>query len=78
MTHQISSAQQQTRRALRLPEVLRITGLPRATMYRWAATGRFPKPFKLGPRASAWDSMAVEAWLAERMQASDDETPDAN
>lgn len=32
---------------LRLPEVIRRTGLPRSTIYRKMSEGKFPKPVKL-------------------------------
>ena len=36
----------------RLPEVERRTGLSRATLYRMAATGEFPRPIRLSVRAA--------------------------
>ena len=38
---------------LRLPEVERRTGLRRAHLYKLARAGTFPKPLKIGARASA-------------------------
>jgi predicted DNA-binding transcriptional regulator AlpA len=38
---------------VRLPAVVKATGLSRATLYRLARTGAFPRPRKLGERASA-------------------------
>jgi predicted DNA-binding transcriptional regulator AlpA len=46
---------------LRLPQVLSIIPVCRASWWRGCQTGRYPKPVKLGPRtndaafASAWD-----------------------
>lgn len=37
-----------------------------ATVWRWAAEGRFPKPFKLGPNTTVWDLDQVEAFLAQQ------------
>lgn len=39
---------------LRLPEVLAIIPVSRATWYDGIKTGRFPAQVKLGPRAAAW------------------------
>ena len=39
---------------LRLPAVLRLTGLGRSTLYRLISEGAFPPPVKLAKRASAW------------------------
>lgn len=49
---------------LRQPEVTKITGLPRSSIY--AAEG-FPTPIKIGPRASGWLLSEVRAWLAQRV-----------
>jgi prophage regulatory protein len=52
---------------LRLPEVERRTGLRRAHLYKLARAGRFPRPLKIGARASAWRASQVEAWIAARI-----------
>lgn len=54
---------------VRLPEVLRHTGLTRSTVYRLAASGDFPKQFKLGERASAWRWGEVVEWIESRERA---------
>ncbi len=56
------------RKALRLPDVIAQTALPRTTIYRLAREGKFPAPFKLSERASAWDAEAVNDWLESRMR----------
>lgn len=53
-------------RMLRLPDVLTLTGVSRPTLYRWAANGLFPKPVRLGPRASGWRAGDVYSWLESR------------
>ena len=37
-----------------------------ATLWRWVADGKFPKPFKLGPNTTVWDTDQVEQWLAQQ------------
>jgi prophage regulatory protein len=49
---------------IRLPTVEARTGLKRSTLYARAAAGTFPKPYKLGLRASGWAEDEVERWLA--------------
>ena len=39
---------------LRLPEVLRLVGLCKSTVYRLEAAGLFPRRRKIGPRAVGW------------------------
>lgn len=38
----------------RLPAVMQATGLGRSTIYRLVASGAFPAPVHLGPRAVGW------------------------
>lgn len=47
----------------RLHDVTRITALSRSTVYRRVAEGRFPLPVRLGGRASAWPSAALQEWI---------------
>lgn len=54
-------------RLLRLPEVERLTGLCRSTIYDQMRKGIFPSSVKTGQRAAAWPESAVQAWIAERM-----------
>jgi prophage regulatory protein len=51
---------------LRLPEVIRRTGLSRASIYKGARLGNFPRPFKLTERASGWKLSEVDAWISSR------------
>lgn len=40
-----------------------------ATLWRWVKEGKFPQPFKLGPRITVWDAEEVDAFLkAQRAQ----------
>ena len=48
---------------LRLPEVLRRTGLSRASLYRQIAANHFPSQVKISARASAWSEQAVQGWI---------------
>ena len=48
---------------LRLPEVIKITGLSRSAIYDQIAAGRFPKQIKLTSRSSGWVESEVSSWL---------------
>ncbi len=50
----------------RLPTVIQATGLGRSTIYRLVASGEFPRPVHLGPRAIAWRWSDLEQWNATR------------
>ncbi|MEO0426178.1 MAG: AlpA family transcriptional regulator [Pseudomonadota bacterium] len=48
---------------LRRPDVERLTGLARSTIYARMAEGTFPKPIKLGGSAVGWRQSAIAEWL---------------
>ena len=51
---------------LRRPEVEKIVGLSRSTLYAMMAENTFPKPIKLGKRAIGWPDNVIEGWIEER------------
>lgn len=53
-------------RLLRLPEVLSLTGLSRATLERLILAGDFPMPVRPTPCTRAWRSDEVAAWIDAR------------
>jgi prophage regulatory protein len=55
-------------RLIKLPEVERITGKGRTSIY---SDPSFPRPLKIGPRASAWVAREVLAWIQERIEERD-------
>jgi prophage regulatory protein len=61
-----------TIRLIRLKEVLHITGLARATVYKYMNEGIFPKSVSLGGRATAWSLAEVEFWVSERLRERDE------
>lgn len=50
---------------LRLPEVIALVGLSRASVYAKVAQRRFPAPIKLTRHASGWRVGDIRAWLAD-------------
>jgi predicted DNA-binding transcriptional regulator AlpA len=40
-----------------------------ATIWRWVASGHFPKPFKLGVGTTVWNAAEVEAFIASQQEA---------
>ena len=50
---------------LRTRDVLRITSLSRATLYRRIAARRFPAPVHLGGRACGWPTAAIQDWISD-------------
>lgn len=52
-------------RILRLPDVIEITGLSRATLYSMIAKGEFPSQFQLSARCVGWKEEEVGKWLSK-------------
>jgi len=50
---------------LRLPDVLALVGLSRASVYAKVAARRFPAPIKLTAHASGWRMGDIRTWLAD-------------
>jgi len=48
---------------LRVPDVVRLTGVSHTTIKRMQADGRFPKTMRLGERAKGWPAREIKAWL---------------
>ena len=66
-----ANANEQTIRpavVLRCREVLRRTGLSRATLYRLMAKGKFPQQHPLSEGTVGWSEKEVEKWIDERME----------
>ena len=55
---------------LRMPEVKQRIGLSRSLIYLMVGRGEFPRPIKIGARASGWVEAEIDAWLAERLRLS--------
>lgn len=51
-------------RFLRLPQVLELVPVSRATWYAGVKNGRYPAPIKIGARAVAWLLIDIEALIA--------------
>ena len=74
MNDAIGTAQRSsTPTLLRLPAVLALVGVSKATLYRWANAGMFPRGHALTPTRStvAWSSIEVHAWIAGKLAAND-------
>lgn len=50
----------------RLKHVLEITGMSRASIYRWEAAKEFPQKRQLGRKAVGWLASEVDEWLVNR------------
>jgi prophage regulatory protein len=55
-------------RAVKLPELIQLTGKSKTSIYREMKDGRFPAGFSIGTRARAWSLNAINAWLEQCKQ----------
>ena len=53
-------------RLLREREVCEMVAVGRSTIRRWASTGSFPAPIRIGPAAVRWRLSAVQEWMASK------------
>jgi prophage regulatory protein len=52
-------------RLMRLPEVSKMVGMCRTTIYKYVKTGEFPKPIWFGQgRLTLWSHQALQDWMA--------------
>jgi prophage regulatory protein len=51
---------------LRHPQVLRITGLSRTTLWRLERQGRFPKRLRLASNSVGWLDADIQRWIESR------------
>lgn len=58
---------------VRLPAVLAVVPVSRATWLAWVHNGKAPKPVKIGPRAVAWRVEDVRAFVAALCPAAPDQ-----
>jgi len=56
-------------RLLRLPEVKRLTGLSKSSIYARIAEDSFPRQIPLGSRTVVWLETDIQNWIAEKVSA---------
>jgi prophage regulatory protein len=52
---------------LRLPMVMKRTGLPKSTLYKMVSARQFPAPIQLAARSVGWVEADVDVWIQERI-----------
>lgn len=56
-------------RVIRLPEVIKKTGLGRTSLYKMSTAGEFPASISLGGKAMGWIEAEIDKWIEDRMAA---------
>lgn len=57
---------------LRIKDVVKRTGLSKATIYKQISESAFPKPIQLGTKAVGWLESDLNTWFEERIKAAND------
>ena len=52
-----------------LPELIKRLKISKTSIYRMIKAGKFPRPLRLGARASRWREDEIEKWIASRARA---------
>lgn len=53
---------------LRLKQVVQLTNISKATIWRWVKDGTFPQPMKITNRVTVWKSSDIQAYIASVTQ----------
>jgi prophage regulatory protein len=60
-------AQYEPERILRLPEVEKLIGLKKSSIYEMVAQERFPPPVQLTAKAVGWKARDIAEWIKTRV-----------
>ena len=52
-------------RLLRIADVMSRVGLRKCKIYALVAESRFPRPYKLSPKAARWSEREIAAWIEQ-------------
>ena len=58
----------------RFPEVMKLTGLSRSSIYLAVSKDEFPKPIKIGRRAVGWPNDVIEKWVQKLKEKNNENT----
>ena len=62
---EVSMGSEPLDRLLTIKQIAAQTGISRSTIYRRIQEGEFPKPVRIGPRATRWPESEIKIWLDE-------------
>ena len=65
----LANASPPPERFLNIPEVIEITCLSRAEIYRKRNNGQFPQPYQISKKRVVWKMSDVQHWIGEQVQA---------
>jgi prophage regulatory protein len=50
-------------RFIRMPEVVRMVGMSKGTIYKYVHKGEFPSPVYFGSRLTLWSERGIQEWM---------------
>ncbi len=57
---------QPSNRFIRMPELMKILGVSRSSVWNYCKSGNFPQPHKISPRLVGWLESDVQSWIETR------------
>jgi prophage regulatory protein len=58
------------KQVIKLPGVVKTTGLSKSTIYKLISEGKFPKNIPLTGKSTGWIDEEIQSWIDERIAAS--------
>lgn len=55
-----------SKKLIKINEVMELTTLSKATIYRLQAAEKFPRSFKIAEKTSVWRLSTIENWIAKQ------------
>ena len=52
---------------LRMKDVIKKTGLCRSAIYKFIRNNSFPRPIKMGEKATGWVDSEIDDWILSKM-----------
>ena len=62
-----NTKQEEQYQILRLPDVVKITGLSRSSIYAAISQDLFPKQLHIGPRSVGWLKNEIDEWIEQQI-----------
>lgn len=64
---QIKSDFEKPKRIIRIAETVKLTGIPKSSIYALLKEGKFPRPIQLSTRCVGFVEEEVQVWIAARI-----------
>jgi len=58
-------------RFIRIPEVIKLVGMSKSTIWARSKDGTFPAPRKIGPGVTVWVESEIQSWMKQQLEKSE-------